>query len=50
MILDRDAANFGEPLVDLKVAAVGRQERKTNRSRVVNESQRRLLLERQIER
>jgi hypothetical protein len=49
MILYRDAAYFGEALVDLQIAAVGRQERKTNRRRVVDQLQCGLLRERHIE-
>ena len=43
MILNRDAANFREALIDLQIAAVGRKERKADRRRVVDQLQRRLL-------
>jgi hypothetical protein len=42
MVLDRDAADLGEALVDLQVAAVGRQESETDRRRVVDRLQGRL--------
>ena len=43
MILDRDAADFGEALVDLEVAAVGREEGQADRRGVVDQLQGRLL-------
>ena len=42
MILHRDAADFGEALVDLQIAAVGRQEREADRRRVIDRLQGRL--------
>ena len=46
VILDRDAADFGEALIDLQVAAVGRQAREADRRRIIDELQGRLLGER----
>ncbi len=43
MILDRDAAYLGEALVDLQIAAVGREASKADRRRVVDQLQGRLL-------
>ena len=43
MIFDRDTADIGEALVDLEVAAIGREERQTDRCGVVDQLQRRLL-------
>jgi hypothetical protein len=43
MILDRDAADVGEALVDLEVAAVGGQEGQPNRRGIVDQLQRWLL-------
>ena len=42
MALDRNSADLGETLVDLQIAAVGRQERKADRRRVIDQLQRRL--------
>ena len=42
MVLDGDAAYFGEALIDLKVAAIRRQAGKPDRRRVIDELQRRL--------
>jgi hypothetical protein len=42
MILDRDAADFREALIDLKIAAVRRQASEPDRRRIVDELQRRL--------
>jgi len=42
MVLDRDAADFGETLVDLQVTTVRRQASKPDRRRVIDELQRRL--------
>lgn len=42
MILDGDAAYFGEALIDLKVATIRRQAGKPYGRRVVDELQRRL--------
>jgi hypothetical protein len=36
MILDRDAADLGEALVDLQIAAVGRQECEADRRGIVD--------------
>ena len=43
MILNRDAADFGKTLVDLEVAAVGREEGEADRRGVVDQLERRLL-------
>jgi hypothetical protein len=43
MILDGNAADVGQALVDLKVAAVRRQERKADRRGVIDQLQCRLL-------
>ena len=42
MILDRDATDLGEALVDLQIAAVGREECEADRRGVVDLLQRRL--------
>jgi hypothetical protein len=43
MILHRDAANLREALVDLQIAAVGRQAGEPDRRRVIDQLKRRLL-------
>src|SRR6202008_1536835 len=43
MILDRNAANFGEVLVDAQVAAIRRETDQANRGGIVNELKRRLM-------
>jgi hypothetical protein len=39
MILDGDPADLGEALVDLQIAAVGREESQADRRRVVDQLQ-----------
>ncbi|MGB8606539.1 MAG: hypothetical protein WCE28_15990 [Bradyrhizobium sp.] len=43
MILDGDAAYLGQALVDLQIAAIGREASETDRRRVVDQLQGRLL-------
>jgi hypothetical protein len=49
MIFDGDAAYFSEALVDLQIAAVGRQECEANRRRIVDQLQGGLLRKRHAE-
>jgi hypothetical protein len=42
MIFDRDAAYLGQALVDLQIAAVGREEGKADRRGIVDQLQGRL--------
>jgi hypothetical protein len=49
MIFNRDTAYFGEALVDLQVAAVGRKDGEADRCGVVDQSQCRLPSKRPVE-
>ncbi|GCC46907.1 hypothetical protein chiPu_0030821 [Chiloscyllium punctatum] len=45
MAFDRDAADLGEPLIDLEITAVRREVGETDRCSVVDQLQRRLFWE-----